>query len=169
MGSSCTTSFMGFIRRRCSQVSTFFPTGTRRAIIGARDFLSNALAVFHNVPFRLLRFAHFFGAHRYSAVGSIILLKSSRPIATRFLAGSGTSINRGRPFSVELWDGKEYLITISANQFRQDLADAGYGNGRHAFRFATPPQLKDGHSHLIRLRVADRANRFAILEAILCR
>ena len=41
-------------------------------------------------------------------------------------------------------------------QFRQDLADAGYGNGRHAFRFATPPQLKDGHSHLIRLRVADR-------------
>jgi membrane protein involved in D-alanine export len=60
------------------------------------------------------------------------------------------------PVSVELWDGKHYLMTISANQFRRDLVDAGFGNGRHAFRFQTPSHLKDGHSHLIRLRVADR-------------
>jgi membrane protein involved in D-alanine export len=56
--------------------------------------------------------------------------------------------------SVDLSDGNQYLMTVVANQFRQDLVDAGYGNGRHAFRFATPPQLKDGHSHVIHVRVA---------------
>src|SRR6058998_4181276 len=74
------------------------------------------------------------------------------------------------PVSVELWDGKQYLMTISANQFRQDLADAGYGNGRHSFRFGTPPQLKDGHSHLIRLRVADRGIDLTTTQrVIVCR
>jgi len=56
--------------------------------------------------------------------------------------------------SVDLSDGKQYLMTVAANQFRQDLVDAGYGNGRHAFRIATPPQLKDGRSHVIHVRVA---------------
>jgi len=55
---------------------------------------------------------------------------------------------------VEVWDGDRYLLKVSANQFRQDLVDAGYGNGRHAFRIPTPPQLKDHRSHVIHLRVA---------------
>jgi membrane protein involved in D-alanine export len=74
------------------------------------------------------------------------------------------------PVSVELWDGKQYLMTISANQFRKDLAEAGYGNGRHAFRFTTPPQLKDGNSHPIRLRVADRGIDLTTTQrTIVCR
>jgi membrane protein involved in D-alanine export len=58
------------------------------------------------------------------------------------------------PVSVELWDGGHLLATISAHRFQQDLLDAGYGNGRHAFHFETPQQIKDGQSHLIRVRVA---------------
>jgi membrane protein involved in D-alanine export len=56
--------------------------------------------------------------------------------------------------NVDLWDGEQYVMTFPANQFRQDLVDAGYGDGRHAFRILTPPVLKDGHSHTIHLRIA---------------
>jgi membrane protein involved in D-alanine export len=56
--------------------------------------------------------------------------------------------------SVDLWDGDRRVITFPANEFRQDLADAGYGNGRHAFHILTPLVVKDGHSHRIHLRIA---------------
>jgi hypothetical protein len=55
---------------------------------------------------------------------------------------------------VDLDSGKKYLLTITANQFRQDLAASGYGNGRHGFSIPTPTELKDGRSHTIYLRVA---------------
>jgi hypothetical protein len=55
---------------------------------------------------------------------------------------------------IELWDGDQFVMTVPANQFRDDLADAGYGNGRHAFNIPTPPQLKDHRTHVIHLRVA---------------
>ena len=58
------------------------------------------------------------------------------------------------PVDVELWDGDKYLMKFPANQFRQDLVDAGYGNGRHGFHVLTPSQLKDHRSHVIHLRVA---------------
>jgi membrane protein involved in D-alanine export len=71
--------------------------------------------------------------------------------------------------SVDLYDGKQYFITVAANEFRQDLADAGYGNGRHAFRIVTPPQLKDGRSHVIYVRVAGtRTNLAKPGSEILC-
>ncbi len=56
--------------------------------------------------------------------------------------------------NVELWDGEQYLMTFPAKEFRQDLVDAGYGNGRHGFYIVTPPQLRDRRSHLIHLRIA---------------
>jgi membrane protein involved in D-alanine export len=55
---------------------------------------------------------------------------------------------------VELWDGDQYVISFPANQFREDLRDAGYGNGRHAFNIPTPPRLRDHRPHTIHLRVA---------------
>jgi membrane protein involved in D-alanine export len=56
--------------------------------------------------------------------------------------------------NVELWDGDQNIATLPANEFRQDLVDAGYGNGRHAFRILTPLKLKDHRSHVIHFRVA---------------
>jgi membrane protein involved in D-alanine export len=58
------------------------------------------------------------------------------------------------PVDVELWDGDRYLMKFTANEFRQDLVDAGYGNGKHGFHILTPPQLKDRRSHVIHLRIA---------------
>jgi len=56
--------------------------------------------------------------------------------------------------SVDLWDGQECLMTFPASDFRQDLTDAGYGNGRHAFHILTPESIRDGRSHEIHLRIA---------------
>ncbi len=71
--------------------------------------------------------------------------------------------------NVDLSDGKNYLMTVAANQFRQDLVDAGYGNGRHGFRIATPPQLKDGRSHVIYARMAGtRRNLAKTPRVIVC-
>ena len=63
--------------------------------------------------------------------------------------------------SVDLADGKDYLLTFSADQFRQDLADAGYGNGRHSFRIPMPDRFKDGKSHILYLRVAGTKRELA--------
>jgi hypothetical protein len=56
--------------------------------------------------------------------------------------------------NIELWDRDQYVMSFPANQFRLDLVDAGYGNGRHAFKIPTPPQLRGQGPHTIHLRVA---------------
>ena len=55
---------------------------------------------------------------------------------------------------VDLYDGSRLLVTITAGAFRQDLVNRGIGDGRHAFAYAWPPELKDGGSHEIRVKFA---------------
>ncbi|WP_128543080.1 putative Ig domain-containing protein [Larkinella soli] len=65
--------------------------------------------------------------------------------------------NRDKPntvVSVDILDGDNLLTTIPAGDFRQDLLDAGKGNGKHAFRFVLPESLKDGQPHTLKARVA---------------
>jgi hypothetical protein len=60
---------------------------------------------------------------------------------------------------VEIYEGDgvlTLLATVPANQFRQDLLDGKYGDGRHAFSYPTPARLKDGKAHTIRV-VTSRA------------
>ena len=59
-----------------------------------------------------------------------------------------------QPVDVDLFDGDRRILTFTANEFRQDLRDAGYGNGYHAFHVWTPAVLQDGHPHTVHLRVA---------------
>ena len=54
----------------------------------------------------------------------------------------------------ELWDGNRYVMAFRANGFREDLLDAGYGNGWHAFKIATPVGLRDKRLHDLHVRVA---------------
>ncbi|WP_133299945.1 putative Ig domain-containing protein [Larkinella punicea] len=56
--------------------------------------------------------------------------------------------------SVDILDGPNVVVTIPANEFRQDLKDAGKGNGIHAFRWSIPAGLKDGQVHYLSARVA---------------
>jgi len=57
------------------------------------------------------------------------------------------------PISVSIYADDNLVATVSANQFRQELLNAGIGNGTHGFSFATPANLKNGQPHQIRVRI----------------
>ena len=66
----------------------------------------------------------------------------------------GWAWNRTRPdqaLRVRIWDGDTALATVTADQFRQDLLDAGVGDGRYGFMLPIPEALRDGKSHTIRM------------------
>lgn len=74
-----------------------------------------------------------------------------------------------QPVTVTLFDKKEYVMRMVADQFREDLSDAGYGNGRHAFRVQTPPELKDGSPHVLSISVSGTQTKLRPTERqILC-
>jgi len=54
-----------------------------------------------------------------------------------------TSIN------VDIYDGTTFVATVLASNFRQDLYNAGYGNGNHGYSFSTPASLKNNQYHYI--------------------
>jgi glycosyltransferase involved in cell wall biosynthesis/peptidoglycan/xylan/chitin deacetylase (PgdA/CDA1 family) len=58
------------------------------------------------------------------------------------------------PVYVEIYDNGNLLVILKADEFRQDLAEAGKGNGKHAFNSPTPPWLKDGKQHSISVKVS---------------
>jgi membrane protein involved in D-alanine export len=69
---------------------------------------------------------------------------------------SGWALDKHQPNSplrIDLYEGNEYVATIDANRFRQDLRDAGYGNGQHGFHLQTPPQFKDGRPHVLSISI----------------
>ncbi len=56
---------------------------------------------------------------------------------------------------IDIYDGANLLISnYAVNKFRQDLLNAGMGNGNHAFEIPTPAQLKDGQSHTLNFKVS---------------
>ncbi len=57
--------------------------------------------------------------------------------------------------NVDIYDGSTKLGTVTASGFRQDLLNAGIGDGFHAFNFSTPSSLKDGLSHTITIKFAN--------------
>src|SRR5436305_10094731 len=54
---------------------------------------------------------------------------------------------------IEVLDDTRVIATLPADVFRSDLAKAGVGNGKHSFIFPTPPRLRDGATHQIRVRI----------------
>jgi hypothetical protein len=58
------------------------------------------------------------------------------------------------PIDVDIFGGSTLLARVSANRFRQDLLNAGIGNGYHAFVFTTPESVKNGQTHAIRVAIA---------------
>ena len=57
------------------------------------------------------------------------------------------------PLTVEFSSDGSVIGTALANIYRQDLKDAGKGNGEHVYNFTTPNQLKDGKPHSISSKV----------------
>jgi hypothetical protein len=58
------------------------------------------------------------------------------------------------PISVDLYDNGNFLANVNANLFRQDLLNAGIGNGSHGFVYNVPVTLQDGLIHSIQARIA---------------
>lgn len=68
---------------------------------------------------------------------------------------SGWAWDQTRPDStvqVSIYDGAHLLATVPADQFRQDLLDAGKGNGKQNFTFSLPAGLLDSKQHTIRVK-----------------
>jgi hypothetical protein len=60
---------------------------------------------------------------------------------------------------VDIYDGNNLIAGgVLANQFRQDLLNAGKGNGQHGFSIATPASLKDGKPHSIGVKFTSGTN-----------
>ncbi|GAB3251934.1 hypothetical protein GCM10027347_10670 [Larkinella harenae] len=57
------------------------------------------------------------------------------------------------PIYVEILDDQRVVATIIADDFRQDLLNAGKGNGMHGFTFSIPETLKDNRTHTLSGRV----------------
>ena len=58
------------------------------------------------------------------------------------------------PVAVDIYADEAKVATVTADLFRQDLAESGKGSGAHAFIFVPPPSLKDSRPHSIEARVA---------------
>ena len=59
--------------------------------------------------------------------------------------------------NVDILDGSTLIATVPANLYREDIRNAGIGNGFHGFSFTTPASLKNGVSHSIRTRFGGTA------------
>lgn len=60
---------------------------------------------------------------------------------------------------VDIYDGNTLIAgNVLANQFRQDLLNAGKGNGQHGFSINTPASLKDGKPHSIGVKFTSGTN-----------
>lgn len=55
--------------------------------------------------------------------------------------------------NVNLFDNDKLLITVPADQFRQDLFDKKIGNGKHRFLYSIPAKMRDGKEHVIRAKI----------------
>lgn len=72
------------------------------------------------------------------------------------------------PVKVDIYDGPVLLATIPADTFRQDLLNAGKGNGKHYFFWPIPIQLKDGKKHEIVVKFAGTTLELGPPKQITC-
>ncbi len=61
--------------------------------------------------------------------------------------------NPNTPITVEVVANGQVVGSFTASEFRQDLQNAGKGNGQHSFNFAPPASIKNGQNQSISLRV----------------
>ncbi len=61
--------------------------------------------------------------------------------------------NPNAKVTVEIWEGSVKIAEAVASSFRQDLLNAGIGDGYHAFAFETPVSLKNGQPRTLTAKV----------------
>ena len=53
---------------------------------------------------------------------------------------------------VDIYDNGSFFVRVPANLFRQDLLNAGKGDGYHAFSYTVPSSLRNGQTHSIQVK-----------------
>jgi membrane protein involved in D-alanine export len=56
------------------------------------------------------------------------------------------------PVTVDLLVDDAYIDRRAADEFREDLKERGFGNGKHGFRFPLPWWVRDGRPHIVEVR-----------------
>ncbi|MCE9556158.1 MAG: hypothetical protein K8T91_22645, partial [Planctomycetes bacterium] len=56
------------------------------------------------------------------------------------------------PISVDIYSGNTLIATVAASAFRQDLQNAGIGDGNHGFQIVTPAAVIDGQPHTLTVK-----------------
>ena len=59
------------------------------------------------------------------------------------------------PLHVEIWVDDILVKAIPADELREDLHQAGYGNGLHGFTFGLPAWVRDGRTHKVDAKVVE--------------
>ena len=71
------------------------------------------------------------------------------------------------PVSVDVYSDGVFVARWLADSFRQDLLNAGIGNGAHGFFGATPASLKDGVQHTITVRFTGTSQNLSATPKLL--
>ena len=96
-------------------------------------------------------------------VWRVTVHQAAPPTLMGFLDAAGCGIITGwawdanqpnTPINVDIYDGASLIATIPANLFREDIRNAGIGDGFHGFSFTTPASLKNGALHSIHVAFA---------------
>jgi hypothetical protein len=53
---------------------------------------------------------------------------------------------------VDLVVDDAFIERRAADEFREELKERGFGNGRHGFRFQLPWWVRDGRPHIVEVR-----------------
>jgi len=69
---------------------------------------------------------------------------------------------------IEIVENNLVLARSTANVFRQDVKNAGYGSGYYGFALDTPPALLDGKQHLVSIRPLNSKTFIGEPKTIIC-
>ena len=72
------------------------------------------------------------------------------------------------PVKLDIYDGNVLISTVTADSFRQDLLNAGKGNGKHYIFWPIPVQLKDGKKHVIAVKFSGTTLEIGTPREITC-
>ncbi len=114
----------------------------------AAQIFANRLATFHVIAFGLLVFSGRLTPPPAPAMEKILEKADAREV-------HGIAWDRSaqkKEIKVDLFIDDAFIDRRSADFFREDLRDRGFGDGKHGFRFDLPWWVRDGRPHIIEVR-----------------
>jgi hypothetical protein len=78
------------------------------------------------------------------------------------------SNNPNKSVSVDIFDGTTRIATVPANLLGAGLANAGIGNGYHAFKYPTPSSLDDGAAQSISVKISQTSTEIGAPLSLTC-